>query len=77
MTIAAWNAYYYDNVDNSHAPGRSELIEADSVEEAARIARSHMGKYVRVDIARPRWEFGETRVILAGEALHPERDTRH
>ena len=65
MSKTAWQAFYYHGCDNSHPPARTELIEAPSEDEAAKIAESHMGRCKRVDIAAPRWEPQQDMVILA------------
>ena len=39
MSNTAWQAFYYHGCDNSHPPARTELIEAASEDEAAKIAR--------------------------------------
>ena len=65
MTNIAWLAYYFDGVENSLPPALTELIEAQSMDDAAKIARSHMGLCKRVDIASPRWEAPQSCVILA------------
>ena len=65
MSNTAWQAFYYHGFDNSHPPARTELIEAPSEDEAAKIATSHMGRCKRVDIAAPRWEPQQDMVILA------------
>jgi hypothetical protein len=66
MPIAPWHAYYYDAVENSGPPTRTEMIEAESESDAARVAKSHMGRCKRVEIAGPRWANAQTLVILAG-----------
>lgn len=65
MTNVPWHVYYFDGFENSRPPTRTELIEAESEDDAANVARSHMGRCKRVDIVGPRWAFSETRVILA------------
>ncbi len=65
MTNTTWQAFYFEGFDNAHPPSRTEMIEAESEDAAAKIARSHMGRCKRVDIEAPRWEPAQTRVILA------------
>ena len=67
MTNTVWQAFYFKGSDNAHAPARTELIEAKSEDEAAKIAASHMGSCKRVDITTPRWEEPHCRVILVDE----------
>ncbi len=76
MAIIAWQAYYFNSFANSLPPVRTELIEAENVDDAAKVATSHMGRCKRVDIASPRWEAPQSRVILAREGL-PERPALH
>jgi hypothetical protein len=67
MTGIPWNAYYYDGVGNSLPPTRTELIEAESESDAAKVAKSHMGRSKRVEIDGPRWWSAQKLVILAAE----------
>ena len=53
MSNTAWQAFYYHGFDNSHPPARTELIEAPSEDEAAKIAESHMGRCKRVESPLP------------------------
>jgi hypothetical protein len=76
MSTIAWQAYYFDSFENSLPPALTELIEAESLDDAAKIAKSHMGRCTRVDITSPVWEWPQSRVILASEGL-PERPALH
>jgi hypothetical protein len=67
MTHHIWHAFFFEGFANSGPPVRTELIEADSEDEAAKVARDHLGNCKRVDLAAPRWEQPHTRVILAEE----------
>jgi hypothetical protein len=67
MTNHIWHAFYFEGFGTSGPPVRTELIEADSEEEAAKVAKDHLGNCKRVDLAAPRWEQPHTRVILAEE----------
>ena len=67
MTHHIWHAFYFQGFGTSGPPVRTELIEADSEEEAAKVAKDHLGNCKRVDLAAPRWEHPHTRVILAEE----------
>ena len=69
MSSTAFQAYYFAAEETSLAPVRTELIVADSEDEAAVVARSHMGKCKRVDLAHPRWEPEHTVTILASEPV--------
>jgi len=71
MTNIAWHAYYFSGLVNSLPPVKTEIIEAESEDDAARIAKGHMGCCMRVYITRPVWEPPQSRTILAREpALH-------
>jgi hypothetical protein len=65
MSSTVWQAFYFHGRDNAHPPARTELIEAATEDDAAKVATSHMGHCQRVDIAAPRWEAQQDRVILA------------
>jgi len=65
VTNLAWLAYYYDSSENSLPPALTELIEAESMDDAVKIARSHMGLRQRVEIASPRWAAPQCCVVLA------------
>jgi hypothetical protein len=65
MTSTAWQAFYFHGLDNAHPPARTELIEAATEDDAAKVAISHMGDCKRVDLSAPRWEPQQDRVILA------------
>jgi stage III sporulation protein SpoIIIAA len=51
-----WHAYYFDSLDNSLPPIRTEIIEAGSEDEAGKIATAQMGRCMRVDVTRWVWE---------------------
>jgi hypothetical protein len=55
MTKAIWQAYYFDSFDNTRPPVRTETIQADSEDDAGRIATRLMGRCLRVDVTRPVW----------------------
>ena len=65
MTKTPWQAFYFKGLDDCCPPSRTELIEAQSEDEAAKVAISHMGRCKRVDIQGPRWEPLRGRVIVA------------
>jgi hypothetical protein len=67
MTHHIWHAFYFEGFASSGPPVRTELIEADSEDEAAEVAKGHLGPCKRVDLSPPRWEQARTRVILADE----------
>jgi hypothetical protein len=62
-----WHAFYYDRSGPSAAPCRSEVIEAGSEEDAARVARAHLGHCKRVSLEAAPWMHRQTRVIFAEE----------
>ena len=71
MTHQIWHAFYFDGFLSSLPPVRTEVIEAESVDEAAEVAKTHLGKCKRVDIATPRWAGNSVRVILADDKATP------
>jgi hypothetical protein len=77
MASTAFHAYYFTAEEASLPPVRTELIEATSEDEAASVARSHLGTCKRVDIEHPRWEPQHTLVILAREPPPAENVRRH
>jgi hypothetical protein len=69
MSHQIWHAYYYDRTTESAPPVRSEVIEADNEEAAARVAREHLGGCVRVHLEAPRWMEVKSVVIVADEKV--------
>jgi hypothetical protein len=67
MTNHIWHAFYFDGLAISGPPVRTELIEAESEDQAAEVAKGHLGHCKRVDLAPPRWERPHVRVIFAEE----------
>jgi hypothetical protein len=67
MTSHIWHAFYFEGSESSGPPVRTELIEAESEEEAAEVAKGHLGHCKRVDLTPPRWEASKLRVIFAEE----------
>jgi hypothetical protein len=65
MSHQIWHAFYYDCEAQSAPPCRSEVIEADSEEAAARVARDHLGGCERVSLEAPPWMQRKTRLIHA------------
>ena len=76
MTNHIWHAFYFEGFASSGPPVRTELIEAESEDEAAKVAKGHLGPCKRVDLEPPRWEAPHTRVILA-EECGPEKPWMH
>jgi hypothetical protein len=72
MSGTAFHAYYFDAIEKTRPPARTELIVANSEDEAAAVARDHMGACKRVEIEHPRWEPQHTVVVLAGETPSPD-----
>jgi hypothetical protein len=70
MTHQIWHAFYYDRTAAT-APCRSEVIEADSEEAAARIARDHLAGCERVSLEGAPWLQRRGRVIYAAEREPP------
>ncbi len=67
MSHQIWHAFYYDRTAESAPPVRSEIIEADNEEAAARVAREHLGGCARVSLESPRWQQGKSLIIVADE----------
>ena len=55
MAKHPWLAFFFDCVDESQPPVRMEVVEADSEDEAGKLAAAHLGSCQRVAIARPVW----------------------
>ncbi len=75
MRDQIWHAFYFDHAA-AQAPCRSEVIEAASEEEAARVARRHLGPCERVSLEAASWTDRSHRVILA-EKVEIQRSTFH
>jgi hypothetical protein len=67
MSHQIWHAFYYDRAAESAPPCRSEVIEADNEEAAARVAREHLHGCARVSLEAPRWAPGRSLIIVADE----------
>ncbi len=67
MSNHFWHAFYFEGFASSGPPVRTELIEADTEDEAAEVAKHHLGRCKRVDLSAPRWERSSLRIILAEE----------
>lgn len=75
MSDQIWHAFYFDHVA-AEAPCRSEVIEAANEDEAARVARDHLGPCERVSLEAASWTERSHRVILA-EKVEVHRSTVH
>jgi hypothetical protein len=62
-----WHAFYFESFKNTSPPVLTEVIEAQSMTEAAKIATMHMGRLARVEIASPIWVEPQACTILASE----------
>jgi hypothetical protein len=71
LTNHIWHAFYFEGFANVGPPARTELIEAESEDAAAQVAKAHLGRCKRVDLTPPRWETPKLRVILAEEGEAP------
>jgi len=69
MNKIPWLAFFFDCADDSHAPLRTEVLEADCEDDAAKLAHEHLGDCIRVAIARPSWVSPDV-AILAREAAY-------
>ncbi len=65
MSQQIWHVFYYDRPEYSAAPCRSEVIEADNEEAAAKVAQSHLGACKRASLEAPPWMHRTNRVIFA------------
>jgi len=70
-----WHAFYFDHAA-AEAPCRSEVIEAASEEDAARVAREHLGPCERVSLEAAAWTGGGRRIIHANR-IEVHRSTVH
>ena len=60
-----WQAFYFKKNDPASPPERTELIEAECEEDAAKIAAAHLERCERADLEGPRWERSEVRTVVA------------
>jgi hypothetical protein len=67
MTNIPWHAYFYAGTESSRPPSRTEVIEAECENDAAKVAKSHMGNCKRVEIVGPRWANAQSRVIISDD----------
>lgn len=74
MSDLVWQAFYFDGFENRLPPTLNEMIKAENIEEAAKIAKSHMGSCKRAEIVSPRWEPAQHRVVFA-QAHEEEKHT--
>ena len=75
MSEQIWHAFYFDHAE-AEAPCRSEVIEAKTEEDAARVAREHLGPCERVSLEAASWTDRRHRVIIA-EKVDIHRSTVH
>ncbi len=68
MSHQIWHAFYFQGFAPSMAPIRSEVIEADTEDAAAAVARAHLGDCKRVNLETPGWDVRKSRIILADES---------
>ncbi|MGA2043286.1 MAG: hypothetical protein ABSG83_07910 [Roseiarcus sp.] len=55
MAKLTWHAFYFDRIDRSGPAARTAIIEAETEDDAGRIAVAQMGRCMRVDVTRPVW----------------------
>jgi hypothetical protein len=55
MTNMTWHAYYFDTFDRSAPAARTAIIEAESEDDAGKLAIAQMGRALRVHVTRPLW----------------------
>ena len=66
--MTRWDAYYYDGLDAVSAPSRTLTIEAESEDEAGKIAVAGMGRSMRVHVTQKLW--GNPRPPILSDATH-------
>jgi hypothetical protein len=64
MSHQIWHAFYFDH-GAAEAPCRTEVIEADNEEAAARVARAHLGGCERASLEAASWTQRKKLVIMA------------
>ncbi|MGD0723386.1 MAG: hypothetical protein ABR970_20325 [Roseiarcus sp.] len=64
-----WHAFYFDKIDRSEPAARTAIIQAETEEDAGRIAVAQMGRCMRVDVTRPVW--GEPAAAVRGPGRAP------
>ena len=67
MSHQIWHAFFFEGLSAAAAPVRTEVIEADTDDEAVKLARDHLGDCKRVALEAPRWEGYRAMVIFADE----------
>jgi hypothetical protein len=55
MAKLTWHAYYFASLDKKSPVARMAVIEAESEDDAGKIAIAQMGRYMRVDVTQPLW----------------------
>ena len=55
MAKLTWHAYYFDSLDKKSPVARMAVIEAETEDDAGKIAIAQMGRCMRVDVTRPLW----------------------
>ena len=74
MAKLTWHAYYFDSLDKKSPVARMAVIEAETEDDAGKIAIAQMGRCMRVDVARPMWGMHMPRIpasrrLAAGSPL--------
>lgn len=67
MAKLTWHAYYFDSLDRASPIARTTIIEADSEDDAGKIAIAQMGRCMRVDVARPMWGAPTPAIPVSGD----------
>ncbi len=68
MRQQIWHAFYFQAFNPSLPPTRSEVIEADTEDAAAEVARARLGDSKRVNLESPGWTTRKSRIILADDS---------
>lgn len=75
MSEQIWHAFYFDRVA-AQAPCRSEVIAAANEEDAARVARNHLGPCERVRLEAASWT-ERKHLIIHSEKIDAPPSTLH
>jgi hypothetical protein len=66
MAKLTWQAYFFDSLDKMSPIARTAVIEAESEDDAGKIAVAQMGRCMRVEVARLMWGTPPSLTQMAG-----------
>jgi hypothetical protein len=55
LSKSVWHAFYFESLEREAVLARTLIIEAESEEEAGKLATEKMGRCMRVHVTRPVW----------------------